>query len=91
MRKCDSTFSAINRDGLISLQVPLPPMEEQKRIAAKLQEFMQEVELAQTACEKQFEAINALPQVILRKAFKRGIIKRRYVRYINIPLTEYLT
>ena len=55
---------------LSSYIIPLPPIEEQKRIAAKLQELMQEVERARTAYEKQLEAINALPQAILRKAFR---------------------
>lgn len=50
--------------------IPLPPLEEQKRLAAKLQELMQEVERARIACEKQFEAISSLPEVILRKAFR---------------------
>lgn len=50
--------------------IPLAPMADQKRIASKIQELMQEVEHAKTACEKQLEAINALPQAILRKAFK---------------------
>lgn len=35
-----------------------------------LDHIMQEVERARTACEKQLEAINALPQAILRKAFR---------------------
>jgi len=39
-----STFGAITRGDLISLQIPLPQIKEQKRIAAKLKELMQEVE-----------------------------------------------
>jgi len=50
--------------------IPLPPLKEQKRIASKIQELMQEVERARTACEKQLEAINSLPQAILKKAFR---------------------
>jgi type I restriction enzyme S subunit len=65
-----STFGAITRDDLVNLEIPLPPLEEQKRISAKIQELMQEVEHARISCEKQFEAISALPQSILRKAFR---------------------
>jgi type I restriction enzyme S subunit len=50
--------------------IPLPPLKDQKRIVSELQELMQEVERARTAAEKQIEAINALPQAILRKAFR---------------------
>jgi type I restriction enzyme S subunit len=65
-----STFSAISKSQINNLKIPLPPMDEQHRIASRLQELMQEIERARTAVEKQIEAINALPQAILRKAFK---------------------
>jgi len=65
-----STFDAITRYDLVNLLVPLPPISEQKHIISKIKELMQEVEHAKTACEKQLENINALPQAILRKAFK---------------------
>jgi len=65
-----STFGAITRNDLINLQIPLPPIEEQKRIAAELKEKMSEVEKLRASIEKRLEAINALPQAILRKAFR---------------------
>jgi type I restriction enzyme S subunit len=48
----------------------LPPVEDQQRIATKLQELMQEVERARTACEKQLEAAKTLPTVYLREVFE---------------------
>lgn len=72
-----STFGAITRDDLISLQIPLPPIiEEQKRIAAKLQELMQEVEHARTTCEKQLEAAKALPAAYLQEVFESEEAKK---------------
>ena len=65
-----TTRPKLNQKQAILIPIPLPPLREQKRIATKLQELMQEVERARTACEKQLEAINALPQAILRKAFR---------------------
>jgi type I restriction enzyme S subunit len=65
-----STFGAITRNDLVNIEIPLPPIEEQKRIAAKIQELMQEVERARTACEKQLEAAKALPPVYLREVFE---------------------
>jgi len=48
----------------------LPPTEdEQKRIASELKKKMSQAEKLKAAIEKQLEAINALPQAILRKAF----------------------
>jgi type I restriction enzyme S subunit len=50
--------------------IPLPPLAEQKRIAAKLQEMMKDIETARTACEKQLEAAKSLPSAYLREVFE---------------------
>lgn len=50
--------------------IPLPPLSEQKRIAAKLQETMQKIDQARTACEKQLEAAKSLPSAYLREVFE---------------------
>ena len=71
-----STFGAITRGDLISLQIPLPQIKEQKRIAAKLKELMQEVERARTACEKQLEAAKSLPAAYLREIFESEEAKK---------------
>lgn len=65
-----ATIKGLTRNDLENLALPLPPLPEQKRIALKIRELMSEVERARTTCEKQLEAINALPQAILRKAFR---------------------
>lgn len=64
-----STFEAIKREDLESLEMPLPPFDEQKRIAAILNENMATVERARAAAVAQLDAINALPAVLLRRAF----------------------
>lgn len=38
---------------LKQIEFPLPSLDDQKSIAAKIQELMQEIERARTACEKQ--------------------------------------
>lgn len=60
----------LNREDVYSQLVSLPPIEEQRRIASYLKQKMAEVEKLRTDIEKQLEAINALPQSILRKAFR---------------------
>ncbi len=57
-------------DDYFSIQIPLPPLSEQKRIAAKLKGMMNEVNDARTACEKQLEAAKALPSAYLREVFE---------------------
>ena len=51
------------------LEIPLPPLSEQKRIAAILNEQMAAVEQARKAAEDELAAINALPAALLRRAF----------------------
>ena len=55
---------------LRELEIPLPPLHEQKRIAAILRERMTAVERARKAAEEQLENINALPGALLRQAFR---------------------
>jgi type I restriction enzyme S subunit len=54
---------------LLSLQIPLPSLAEQKRIAAILNEQMGAVERARAAAESQLEAAKALPAAYLRAVF----------------------
>lgn len=54
---------------LENLELPLPPLETQRRIAAILTEQMEAVEKARKAAEEELEAIRALPAAILGRAF----------------------
>ena len=65
-----STFSAISKSQIQNLEIPFPPLLVQHHIASELKEKMAEVEKLHTGIEKQLEAINALPQAILKKAFR---------------------
>lgn len=61
--------SAVKVDKLLTFDFPLPPLPEQQRIAAILQEQLAAVEKARKAAEEQLEAIKALPAALLRRAF----------------------
>lgn len=63
-------YPAVTDSQVHSIYIPLPPLPEQKRIAAKVQELMGEVERARTACEAQMEASRALPSSYLRHVFE---------------------
>jgi len=71
-----TTRPKLNQKQAILIPIPLPPLHEQKRIATKLQELMQEVERARTACEKQLEAVKALPSAYLREVFESEEAKK---------------
>ncbi len=57
-------------DYLKALEIPLPPLPEQKRIAAILNEQMAAVERARKAAEEELATINAFPAALLRRAFR---------------------
>ncbi len=61
--------SAVKPDKLLALQIPLPPLSEQKRVAAVLTEQMTAVDRARAAAEAELETINRLPAALLRRAF----------------------
>jgi type I restriction enzyme S subunit len=55
---------------LANLEIPLPPLPEQKRIAAVLNEQMALVERARAAAREQLEAAKKLPAALLREVFE---------------------
>ena len=65
--------SAVKPEKLFSLKILLPPLPEQRRIAAILTEQLAAVEQARKAAEAQLAAINDLPAALLRQAFTGAI------------------
>jgi len=61
---------------LANYGIPLPPLPEQRHIAAKVQELMKDVERARAACETQLESAKALPQAYLRQVFESEEAKK---------------
>ena len=62
-------IGGITNSDISNFLIPLPPLSEQKAIAAVLREQMDAAERLRPALEEQLEAINKLPAAILRKAF----------------------
>lgn len=60
----------MNATLLADVVLPLPPIHEQHRIAAQLNEIMAEVAWARQAAQSQLDALNALPSAYLKKAFR---------------------
>jgi type I restriction enzyme, S subunit len=68
--KAGGALQNLNLQQVRTLEVPLPPLPEQKRIAAILNEQMAAVERARKAAEEELETINRLPAALLRRAFE---------------------
>ena len=60
----------VPKEFLINLRIPLPPLAEQKRIVALLNEQMASAEEARAAAEKRIEAARALHQAFSKAVFE---------------------
>ena len=60
----------LTRDFVETIDLPLPSLPEQKRIAALLNDQLAAVERARKAADDELAAINALPAALLRRAFR---------------------
>jgi type I restriction enzyme S subunit len=70
--KKGATVHSIKSGYIESLEIPLPPIAEQKRIVAILNEQMAAVERARTAVRAQLDAAQALSAAYLRQAFPQA-------------------
>ena len=67
----DNERTGLNLKIIGKIEIPLPPLDEQKRIAKILNEQMTSVEKARAAAEARLEAAKALPAAYLREVFPK--------------------
>jgi type I restriction enzyme S subunit len=60
----------LNREQLLRYKFPLPPLAEQRRLAARLTAHLAVVERARSAADARVAAAEALPAAYLREAFE---------------------
>ncbi len=65
--------ATINRSDLDSLELPFPPLCDQRRIAAQLSSQMSSAERLRQRLAEQLDAINKLPPALLRRAFNGAL------------------
>lgn len=61
--------AAMPRNKLLTLEIPLPPLAEQRRIVARLERQMALVEQARAAAEEMYQNISSLKAAFLREIF----------------------
>jgi type I restriction enzyme S subunit len=64
-----ATFTEVSKSALYKFSIPLPPLNEQKRIAGILREQMASVEKARAAAQARLAMVKNLPAAFLRKVF----------------------
>lgn len=67
------SMKKITRGQIQNEQVPVPPLSDQKRITAILNDQMMAVERVRKALVEQLDTINKLPAALLRRAFEGKI------------------
>ena len=65
-----TTFKAITQDILKNLEIPVPPLEEQKRIVARIEELFSELDAAVATLEQTKEQLAVYRQAVLKEAFE---------------------
>lgn len=65
-----STFAAINRKFLHDLTIPLPPLAEQKRIVAKIEELFSELDAGEESLRRARRQLGVYRQSLLKQAFE---------------------
>ena len=62
-------YPAVNDAQVLALEIPLPPLAKQERIAARLTEQLAAVERLTALLRDELAAAEALPAALLREAF----------------------
>jgi len=68
-----ATFTEVSKVCLSKFKIPLPPLEDQKRIARILDEQMAAVKKARAVIEDQLRDIDRLPVALLQRAYSGGL------------------
>lgn len=69
-----TTYLEVAKSSLKEFQLPLAPLEEQRRIGAKIDALLAESKTAMTALEKAIRLLEKLDQSILSQAYKGRLI-----------------
>ncbi len=83
-----ATFTEVSKSHLQRFEILLPPLAEQKRIAATLNEQMAVVERAQVAAQVQFDAAKALQFAYVHESLVSGKTERLSLEECLVEVTE---
>jgi type I restriction enzyme S subunit len=67
--KGSSGHRRVPKEFVASLEIPLPPVDEQRQIMVRVDEVIEQIDAARTATAVQVEAAEALPDAYLREIF----------------------
>lgn len=82
-----SVRSALRFDDLARMEIPLPPLAEQRRVVARIEELAAQIHEARTLRHQAAEEAEALPLAELSEVFNRKAKERGTIRLENL-ITE---
>ena len=71
-----TTFKEISKSKLREIQIPLPPLAEQKRIVSKIESILAQIDGARTRLEVASGMLNKLRSSVLRQAFEGKLVSQ---------------
>lgn len=71
--KQTTNLASINRQKLRALPLPLPPLDEQKRIVAKIEELFSELDAGEESLRKARRQLGTYRQSLLKQAFEGSL------------------
>ena len=67
-----TTFTEVSKAKLSNFAIPVPPLDEQRRIVAILNERLAAARKMQSAARDGLDAVEAMPSALLRRALGDG-------------------
>lgn len=82
-----TTFKAINQKLIKNLEIPIPPLNEQSRIVAHIEELFSELDKAVDTLKTTKEQLDVYRQAVLKDAFS-GFEKKDSIRNLTMVVTS---
>lgn len=82
-----TTFKAINQKLIKNLEIPIPPLNEQSRIVAHIEEFFSELDKAVDTLKTTKEQLEVYRQAVLKDAFS-DFEKKDSIRNLTMVVTS---
>lgn len=83
-----STFLQISSEKLKKMPIPLPPLDEQKRIVAVIESLFEKLDAAKSIVQKILDGYELRRDAILHKAFT-GELTKKLRKYFSITLDDW--
>ena len=82
-----TTFKAITQDVVKNLEIPIPPLSEQERIVARIEELFSQLDAGVETLKKTKAQLEVYRQAVLKEAFT-GLTEKKPIREMSALVTS---